>query len=215
MHPHAPAGSGGKRRKPPEERRREILAAAARVFSRHGYRLTDVQDIADQADVGKGTVYRFFGSKEELFLATVEARIEGLREDLNEAVAPWEDPLEKLRVGVRRYLRYFDEHPHTVELFIQERAEFPERSKPLYFLYEEADRAGWVALYDELARAGRIRAIPADRAFRVLADLLYGTILSHHLSAREDRLEERADEVFDIFLHGITARKGTDEHADP
>jgi AcrR family transcriptional regulator len=46
-------------------RREEILAAATRIFAQLGYRNTDVQIVADQLKVGKGTVYRYFPSKRE------------------------------------------------------------------------------------------------------------------------------------------------------
>jgi len=49
-----------------------IIEAAARVFSRSGYANAAVADIALQANVGKGTVYEYFKSKEDLFFAVFE-----------------------------------------------------------------------------------------------------------------------------------------------
>ena len=45
-------------------RTEEILAAAARLFARLGYTDTDTQALADELQVGKGTLYRYFPSKE-------------------------------------------------------------------------------------------------------------------------------------------------------
>ena len=55
-----------------KERREHILAGAMDVFSRNGYRKTDVEEIAKLVGGGNGTVYRHFGSKKTLFLAVVE-----------------------------------------------------------------------------------------------------------------------------------------------
>src|SRR5262249_57454593 len=52
-----------------ERRREEILEAAARLFAEHGYSETDTQGLADLLQVGKGTLYRYFRTKRELFLA--------------------------------------------------------------------------------------------------------------------------------------------------
>ena len=56
---------------------KEILDVAARLFAARGYQNTDVQVVADELGVGKGTVYRYFPSKRELFLGFL--RQTGLR----------------------------------------------------------------------------------------------------------------------------------------
>lgn len=62
-----------------QQRRCEaILKVAAGLFARHGYTATDVQWIADALRISKGTVYRYFPSKEKLFLAAVERGIHRL-----------------------------------------------------------------------------------------------------------------------------------------
>jgi len=56
-----------------EERRRALAAAAAEVFTEKGFAGTRIADVAERAGVGKGTVYEYFRSKEELFFAVFEA----------------------------------------------------------------------------------------------------------------------------------------------
>ena len=53
-------------------KRQLLVEAAAEVFSTHGFTATRVSDIATAAGVGKGTVYEYFTSKEELFFAVFE-----------------------------------------------------------------------------------------------------------------------------------------------
>jgi AcrR family transcriptional regulator len=53
-------------------KRNLIVEAAARVFARSGYSNAVVADIALQANIGKGTVYEYFKSKEDLFFAVFE-----------------------------------------------------------------------------------------------------------------------------------------------
>ena len=50
-----------------ERRREEILDAAASLFAQHGYRSTDMEYVAAALGIAKGTIYRYFTSKEELF----------------------------------------------------------------------------------------------------------------------------------------------------
>ena len=56
--------------------RADLLAAAAQVFARHGYHGTSVDMVAEAAGYTKGAVYSNFASKEELFLALLEERLE-------------------------------------------------------------------------------------------------------------------------------------------
>ncbi len=60
-------------------RRVEILTASTEVFAARGFAATDVQEIANRIGVGKGTVYRYFPSKEELFLAAVDNGMKQLK----------------------------------------------------------------------------------------------------------------------------------------
>ena len=53
-------------------RKTEIIEAAARVFSTKGYYHAKIQEIADEANMGKGTVYEYFTSKKELFTETIK-----------------------------------------------------------------------------------------------------------------------------------------------
>jgi|GEM_PF-1799179 len=54
-----------------KEREKNILEAARQVFGDHGFYQTKIQDIADEAGIGKGTVYEYFASKQELFCRMV------------------------------------------------------------------------------------------------------------------------------------------------
>lgn len=55
-----------------EERRRTLAGAAAEVFTEKGFAGARIADVAERAGVGKGTVYEYFRSKEELFFAVFE-----------------------------------------------------------------------------------------------------------------------------------------------
>ena len=58
-----------------ERRRGEILEVASVLFARDSYAVMDVQELADRLGLAKGTIYRYFPSKEKLFLAAVVVRM--------------------------------------------------------------------------------------------------------------------------------------------
>lgn len=64
-----------KRQRRKEARPDEIIAAAIELWKLRGFAATRLEDVAAGAGVAKGTIYRYFSSKEALFEAAVEARI--------------------------------------------------------------------------------------------------------------------------------------------
>ena len=75
--------------------RADLLEAAAEVFARNGYHGTSVDMVAEAAGYTKGAVYSNFESKEELFLALLEARLEdslGSMQDVMDTAAPEDRP---------------------------------------------------------------------------------------------------------------------------
>jgi AcrR family transcriptional regulator len=97
-----------------DARRRELAAAAAEVFAERGYEGTRIADVAERAGVGKGTVYEYFGSKEELFFAVFEEVHRELDERLERVVDPDAPAPEQLRVAVRSMV---EETVEQVELY--------------------------------------------------------------------------------------------------
>ncbi len=190
-----------------ERRRREILAEAARLFAETGYPRADLQVLADRLGVGKGTVYRYFSTKEALFLAAVDEGIHGLSEVIDAALEDESDPVRRLEKSVHTYLGYFDRHPEMVELLIIERAEFRDRKKATYFVYKERHHGRRRAIAEEGMASGAFRQMDPERLMRVVSDLLYGVIFTNHFSERRVPFEQQAQEVIDFVLHGIAGRK--------
>ena len=85
--------TGGNRNKGQENRRGEMLDVAARIFSHQGYAGTSIRDIAREVGVQPSSLYYFFKSKEDLFVAVYE---KGVNEIVNavtkattKAGTPW------------------------------------------------------------------------------------------------------------------------------
>jgi len=192
-----------------ERRSAEILDAATVVFSENGFAAADVQEIANKTGVGKGTVYRYFPSKEELFLAAVDHGMRRLKSAVDAAIAGVEPPLERIAEGVRAYLAFFDEHPEIVELLIHERAHFRDRKKPTYFVHRDANMAPWQALFRELIQVGVVRDIPVERITEFVSDVVYGTMFTNYFSGRKATLSSQCDTILDMVFHGLLVGRET------
>lgn len=184
-------------------RREEILDAAARLFARRGYSDANVQELADLLEVGKGTVYRYFPTKEALFLAAVDRMIQRLTDAVERSIAAVADPVDQLTGVFKTYLRFFAEHPEATELLIQERAHFKDRKTPTYFAYREAHIERRLDRLRSLIAEGRFRDIPADRIADMVGDLLYGTMFTNYFAGRNRAPDEQAEDLLDVALYGV------------
>lgn len=163
-------------------RQEEILEKAVHLFAAHGYADTDTQFLADRLQMGKGTLYRYFRSKEELFLAAVDFGVRKLHEHVRAYVAQAADPMDAIRQGVRGYLAFFVENPEVVELMIQERAIFRDQRKSTYFQRRDVFAQQWQELYRQLIADGLLRDMPPERISNIVSELLYGAMFTNFFS---------------------------------
>jgi TetR/AcrR family transcriptional regulator, repressor for uid operon len=87
------------------ETKEKIVDAAIVTFSKHGYDRTKMDDIAETANLSKGTLYLYFKSKEELFYAISENNIKALKEQLSVLFTKSEDLIldsQKFYVNFRK-----------------------------------------------------------------------------------------------------------------
>ncbi len=183
------------------QRREAILRQAVTHFARDGFAKADMGAIAVDAGCAKGTIYNYFKSKGDLFRASVDYVMQGLLAATHSSGA--KDPVERLGHAIRSFLAYFDAHPEYIELLIQERAQFKDRDDPTYLKYRETNCEQARAAFRSLIQAGRFRDVPVDRTLDNLRNLLYGTIFNNHFAGRGTSLEQQAEDIKDLLLHGL------------
>jgi AcrR family transcriptional regulator len=188
------------------ERREEILAAATALFAEQGYSDAVTQALADRLQVGKGTIYRYFPSKQALFLAAADRVMRKMRQYVDEKVAGC-DGLERVRKGIEAFLTFFAENPQLVELLIQERAHFKDRPKPTYLIHKDVNVERWRVLYRSLIAQGVIRDIPVERITDVISDLLYGTMFTNFFAGQRRPTSAQTQDILDVVLFGILSER--------
>ena len=190
-------------------KREAIIEKAISAFAEDGFRNTDVQVIADGAGVGKGTVYRYFGNKEDLFWATSMAVSERLVAHLTAAISPIESPCEKLRAAAAAYAGFFEADPRYLEVFVQERAQFRGYAPEHHLKYHEEmfDRFG--EILQKGIELGEFCDVDVGKAMISLNGVVYGSVVWACYTKDERPLTESTLHAVDIFLDGIRANPKT------
>jgi AcrR family transcriptional regulator len=186
-----------------EARREEILQIATELFGEHGFSDCITQALADRVQVGKGTLYRHFPSKRDLFLAAADRVMVKMNERIEASIQGVDDGLDRIKLAIAAYLKFFAENPHFVELIIQERALFKDRTKPTYFEHRERSVVRWRQFYRELIAQGRIREMPVEQIVDVIFGAIYGTMLINYFTGQTRDADDQAREILDVIFHGI------------
>jgi AcrR family transcriptional regulator len=184
-------------------RREEILQTATELFAEQGFSDAVTQVLTDRLQIGKGTLYRHFPSKRELFLAAADRVMVKLNERIEANIVGITDGLERIARAIAAYLGFFSENPHFVELIIQERANFKDRKRPTYFEHRERTVQRWRQLYRELIAQGRLREMSVEQISDVLSDAIYGAMFINYFTGQSRPPDVQAHEILDIVFYGI------------
>jgi AcrR family transcriptional regulator len=181
----------------------EILETATELFAAHGFSDAVTQALAERLRVGKGTIYRHFCSKRELFLAAADRVMRKMQERIDARVEGIDDGLERISGAIATFLAFFAEHPQYVELLIQERAYFKDRKRPTYFEHRERIIERWRQVWRGLIAQGRVREIPVEQITNVVSNLLYGIMVTNFFDAPAKPPEVQAKELLDVVFMGL------------
>jgi AcrR family transcriptional regulator len=181
-----------------------ILDVSIHVFAAQGFQGTDVQTIADKAGVGKGTVYRYFGDKESLFW---EAWLEVCRRInvcLTNAMSQVDSCVAKLRAATLAEGTFFEENPHCLEMFIQDRAVFrgsyPDR---IQSHLDESYTQPFIQLFRQAVDNGELRDVDPSDLYWAFVAAVGGTLLNQAYRDSSIPLSERLARTFDLLIDGL------------
>jgi len=187
-------------------KRDTILRIAAKMFAKDGYAGTDVQAIADRAGVGKGTIYRYFDDKKGLFLSVSDMVMRELEAHLRGALGGEAKAIDQIRAAVRRYLGFFQRHPHYIDILMIERATFRNTIRATHFVYRDAKIGELAKLLKAAVSEGSLRRMDTMAVALALDNLCHGTAVSHALGKKGRKLANAADTILDMFLEGYRKR---------
>lgn len=147
-----------------------LVEAAYRVITEKGVDAATMQEIAERADVGAGTIYSYFRSKEELAIAVIEKVMRRLAVRIEQVTDTFDDPAQVYAFGVRMVMEAATLDPRWRQLL--NRCEV---------IADAVTRCmGPFAMRDlrQAAAAGRFDAMDAEVVFRAAAYAMVGVSLA-------------------------------------
>jgi AcrR family transcriptional regulator len=194
----------GRRERRKEETRRQIFQAAMKLFEKKGVFDTTVEEITQAADVGKGTFFNYFPSKEAIFSALAERQM-GVLERAVEAAkdAPSVHPV------LLNMAKELSAGPGRSQIMLRSLLGIILNNKMLFELFSTVLAKGRVRVAEIVRRGqdlGEIRSdLQAEDIARCLQHSVFGTNFIWAASKPSDLMQQQ-ERSMDIFWRGIAAQ---------
>lgn len=187
-----------------DERRQRILTRAQEVFAREGFRSAEVKTIAEQAGVGKATIYKFFDSKEHLLLTVVEENLIKVRDMALARLMAEGEPLKRLENACVAMAEFIQANREFSRVLLQEAGEFAGDIQRRHLAMIEENLPVAEAFFAELRKDGYFTAMDTRETLHMMLNLLIGSTWNWALTGEGD-LTSRARQYVRILVQGLRA----------
>jgi AcrR family transcriptional regulator len=185
------------------ERKLKILKAAIASFANSGFHLSDIGAIARTAGVGKGAIYRYFSSKEELFFESVKFCTDEMY-DFISAKLENTDLDQFVETLFDAHKDYYSEHKETYLFVTKAIIEMPERMVSLFHTIHAQKMQNICRKLEENAEKGKIRQEIDTKVLVKMIDVVSNLFfLTDEISPEADNYEDVKRTVTTVFNLGI------------
>jgi AcrR family transcriptional regulator len=184
-------------------KRERIVAAALRLFANSRYQTVTMEEVARGAGVAKGTLYLYFPSKEELYLAILSDGLESIARRYQDSLDPESGVAERMRRAIDVSMEFYDGQRDLLRLLAVEEPRMAAARNRLMQDWRDRGFRFFASLIDEGVRAGVFG--PVDSRLATLA-ILGGirSVLLHYGTRRD--CGALSNELGRFMLEGLRAR---------
>ena len=186
----------------------EILEAARKTFALQGFAATTMEAIAEQAHIAKGTLYLYFPSKRDIYMAALRQGIRTLNEDTVRKVAAATGVLDKLRTFVATRVEYFERNREFFRIYHSEIGNLlPHPGKQCGEVSEMyLEQAHMLErILREAADHSEIRDLRPDATAFAVCDMTRGVIVQRMLGWSKAELQDDIQHLIEVIWRGIAA----------
>jgi AcrR family transcriptional regulator len=187
-----------------------IIESASQVFGTHGFHTTNISDIASVANIGKSTVYEYFTSKEELFLAVVSHNINIYLKTIQMSVDPLATSRTQLEQFAKVHYDMVEKNYDQTLLYFKNPAQFTlkEQAREELCTIIMTMRLSIITVIVKILEQGILEKVIPYEDKALIADLLFEQI--NHLAIRGLAMKYDLEKIcyereacINLFLKGV------------
>jgi len=190
-----------------EAKKKQIVHAAIAVFARTGINSAKMADIAEAAGVGKGTIYEYFRSKDEVFAEAFNFFQEEIEAAVGRRIWRLQDPEGKLRAVIQAFVEISQQNTDFIEImfdFWAEGIRTRHETVDLKSVYDKY-RQDIASFMDEGVRTGVFRPVNSALVASAILAAMDGLALQWFVDKEAFSLAEAGEELAETMLRGIKA----------
>ena len=177
----------------------KILSAAAIEFGKHGYHDCQIVDITRAADVGMGTFYIYFSTKEAIFRDLVEYMGQLTRQFIGQQIAGSQNRLEAEKLGLKAFIGFARQHKDLYRIVMESQFVAPDAYNEYYSVFQRA----YANQLDSAQTNGEIRA--GENQIRAWSLIGLSVFLGMRYGVWDDSddLDAITNAAFDLIENGL------------
>lgn len=188
-----------------DDKRRAILESARALFLRFGKRKTSVDQIARTAGIGKGTIYSYFPSKDEIWGELLQSEADKLITAIEGAVDKARSYRDKLTAYALTRFNYIQRELDVLNLDERILEEFYPEVEEFREMFLGCEQKLIARLLNEGVAAGEFRPVDTELlAFTIIA-VMRGLEIPWIWQRQLVSVEERMHTLLDVFYNGLLA----------
>ena len=196
-----------------QAKKQDIIEAAMKVFAQKGFANTKMADVAEAAHIGKGTIYEYFKSKEQIFEFVFNHFMESMETSVARAIFKITDPVEKIKVIFLSWADMIAAHTSDiVEIMLDFWAEAVRKKDDkqlgivkLEQIYEDF-RMIIKSILDEGIRLAKFKPINTFYTASVMLGAMDGLMIQWIMNKNIFDVRKATEHSVNVFLTGICVK---------
>ena len=186
-------------------KKQSIINAAQEVFSQKGFFLATVDEICEKAKVGKGTVYNYFSTKEDLFYALIETRQEELTQALESVVKKSLGAGEKLKEAMWIHLDLVRQYHDLWHLMVSELPKVQNEDSQKRREYFRKRLLDVTSKYEKIISQGEEEGIFIEGRGRLASRAIFH-LVTMHIFPQNANVEQVVNDITQLISYGIHSK---------
>ena len=188
-------------------KREAILDVATGLFARYGFRKTSVADIIRDAGVARGTVYKYFSTKEDIFQAVIRREMQDMLCRVREEVEKESTARDRLRAAVLTHAAEIRKKVNVYRVTTDVLSDvIPRSEREVERLMEEA-RGVYAWILTEGVKAGEVVVDDVETTTWSIILAFKGIFMMTATGQIEERMPGVIDTLLDIIWNGLKPRE--------
>jgi TetR/AcrR family fatty acid metabolism transcriptional regulator len=189
-----------------QNHRKEILSAAEGVFAEKGFFSSTMSEIAERAEFGTGTLYKYFKSKEDLYFTLIDEKTDAINHLAKVELARGASPVERIRKVLDLQFEFVEKNRDFFRIYISERNRFEWTMKDELGKGIHDKMVAYIRILTQVMKEGMKEGEfklmdPTDLA-HALVGIVNSFIFEWLISPRPYSLVSKTNVALEIFLKG-------------